>query len=208
MKYLTNEISLLEKKKKNLEIIYDEKEKKLNNLNNWSSSSSNNASSIENEIKLKKNRLNELNNHIEYIKDDITNAIEKDNNKLLVFKQASLVGYKKLNDKEEILDNLKKEHNQLLKVFKEKSEAYNNSNTTEENSNVITKEKLKNLGMTIKEKMEDYKKYRENLNNLKNELVLLKRTEDLLKIKNDNLEDFLKELEKKQGIEVSYSLYK
>lgn len=204
LKYLTNEISLLEKKKMNLEEIYEDKERKLSNLNSWTSNSSNNANNIENEIRSKKNRLDDLMSHIDFIKDDITKLIEKDNNKLLVFKQASLVGYKKLNDKEETLANLKKEHNQLLKVFKEKSEIYNNANANEENSSVITKDKLKNLAKTIKDKMDDYQKYRENLNNLKNELVQLKRTEDLLKIKNDNLEDFLNDLEKKQGIEVIF----
>ena len=62
---------------------------------------------------------------------------------------------------------------------------------------------LKKYGAQVREKIDKYKKMREELSALRSELVVLQRTEQILKGKLKNLDDFLSEVEKRKGISVS-----
>ena len=64
------------------------------------------------------------------------------------------------------------------------------------------KKDLKKYGAVVREKIEKYKKMREELGSLRSELVVLQRTEQILKSRHKNLDDFLSELERQKGVEV------
>lgn len=66
----------------------------------------------------------------------------------------------------------------------------------------IGKKELKKYGAQVKEKIEVYKKMREELASMRSELVLLQRTETILRGRDANLEQFLTELERQKGVEV------
>jgi intraflagellar transport protein 81 len=51
------------------------------------------------------------------------------------------------------------------------------------------------------EKIETYKRMRDEISSLRNELVILQRTEQILKSRDKNLDEFLTQLEKKKGVE-------
>jgi intraflagellar transport protein 81 len=56
----------------------------------------------------------------------------------------------------------------------------------------------------VREKIETYKRMREEISSLRAELVILQRTETILRSRDKNLDSFLRDLEKKKGIEVKY----
>lgn len=53
----------------------------------------------------------------------------------------------------------------------------------------------------VREKIETYKRMRDEISTLRNELVILQRTEQILKSRDKNLDEFLTALEKKKGVE-------
>lgn len=65
------------------------------------------------------------------------------------------------------------------------------------------KKDLKKYGAVVREKIEKYKKMREELAALRQELVVLQRTEQILKSRHKNLDEFLADLERQKGVEVS-----
>ena len=65
------------------------------------------------------------------------------------------------------------------------------------------KKDLKKYGAVVREKIDKYKKMREELAALRAELVVLQRTEQILKSRHRNLDEFLAELERQKGVEVS-----
>ena len=58
----------------------------------------------------------------------------------------------------------------------------------------MTREEFKAYGNTLREKTHTYKKMKMELGELRNELVLLGRTEQILRGRDRNLEDFLQNL--------------
>jgi chromosome segregation ATPase len=70
-------------------------------------------------------------------------------------------------------------------------------------SNKPGKRDLKRYGAQVRDKIEKYKKMREEIAALRAELATLQRTEQILKGKHQHLDAFLTELERKRGVEVS-----
>jgi uncharacterized protein YjgD (DUF1641 family) len=64
------------------------------------------------------------------------------------------------------------------------------------------KKDLKKYGAVVREKIDKYKKMREELASLRSELVILQRTEQILKSRHENLDQFLEELERQKGVQV------
>ena len=58
------------------------------------------------------------------------------------------------------------------------------------------------LNCQVRDKIEVYKKMREEIASLRAELATLQRTEQILKSKHQHLDAFLSDLEKKRGVEV------
>jgi hypothetical protein len=65
---------------------------------------------------------------------------------------------------------------------------------------------LKKYGAQVREKIDKYKKMRDELSSIRAELVVLQRTEQHLKGKQKNLDEFLTQLEKKKGVQVGLFL--
>jgi cell shape-determining protein MreC len=70
------------------------------------------------------------------------------------------------------------------------------------NSSKLGKRDLKRFGAQVKDKIEKYKRMREEIAALRAELATLQRTEQILKGKHQHLDAFLSELERKRGVEV------
>ena len=58
-------------------------------------------------------------------------------------------------------------------------------------------------GKQVLTKVNEYKLKRKEQDNLRAELVVLQRTEQILKSRHKNLDEFLSELERKKGVEVN-----
>ena len=106
---------------------------------------------------------------------------------------------KKLRDKEEELDKLNDEKRRLIRQQEEKDSYLRAQGKSV--SKVPRKMEFDKYAAVVKDKIEKYKKMRDELSGLRAELVLLQRTEMILKSRNKNLDEFLNELEKKQGVE-------
>ena len=68
-------------------------------------------------------------------------------------------------------------------------------------SSQVGKMDLKKYGAIVKDKIEKYKRMRDELSAVRSELVVLQRTEAILKSRHKNLDQFLTELEKQRGVE-------
>ena len=70
------------------------------------------------------------------------------------------------------------------------------------NSSKLGKRDLKKYGAQVRDKIEKYKRMREEMAALRAEVVTLQRTEQILKGKHKHLDEFLTDLERKKGVEV------
>merc|ERR1711998_231674 len=101
--------------------------------------------------------------------------------------------------KEEELDNVNDEKRKLLRQQEEKEEYLRAQGRNI--SKAPGKMEFNRYAAVVKDKIEKYKKMRDELSGLRAEPVLLQRTEMILKSRHKNLDDFLAELERKQGVE-------
>ncbi len=117
-------------------------------------------------------------------------------NKLAMFRQTALVAAKKLASKEDELEALEQNHARIKEEVEEKEARLSEVSGPKH----MTREEFKAYGNTLREKTHTYKKMKMELGELRNELVLLGRTEQILRGRDRNLEDFLQNLEMKKGI--------
>ncbi len=144
--------------------------------------------------------MQELEDLVNSLNERLDSAMEK-NTKLVVFRQASSMALKKYREKEEEVETLQEELRRLSRQIEDKENEVRQQSKNG-NANKITKKDLKKYGAQVKEKIEVYKKMRDELGSLRSELVVLQRTEAILKSRDQNLEQFLTELERQKGVEV------
>ena len=148
---------------------------------------------------MKRGELREVEEDTHTVQERIDSALER-NNALAVFRQACTMAFSKLQEREAEVDRLSEEKKRILKQTEDKEaelEAQGRS------AGRAPKKDLKKYGAQVREKIETYKRMREEISNLRAELVVLQRTEQILRSRDKNLDDFLTDLEKKQGVEVS-----
>jgi intraflagellar transport protein 81 len=152
----------------------------------------------EDDVRNKREQKQDLEDQVASLQDRLNAAIDR-NDKLVVFRQASTLARKKLREREDEVDKLLEEKRRIKKQMDDKeAEAKANSKGSGKH---IGKMDLQKYGAIVKEKIDKYKRMRDELSSLRSELVILQRTEQLLKNKSKNLEEFLTELERKKGIE-------
>lgn len=196
---LSKDVRELSEKKENWEIIVTEKEVHLEKLLSWEHSASQalgGGGSLEDEVRYKKDTLRELESNFNSMKERLDAALEK-NSKLVVFRQASSMARKKMKEREDEVTTLMDEKNRIKRQVEDKE----NQLKAQGKNNRVGKMDIKKYGAVVREKIETYKKMREELSALRNEVVILQRTEQILKNRVQNLEDFLKEQERRKGIE-------
>ena len=150
------------------------------------------------DVREKRHQVHDYEDEVANLEDRLDQAMERNSN-LAVFRQASAMALKKLREKEEALDRLNDEKRRLIRQQEEK-EAYLRAQG-KSLSKAPRRMEFDKYAAIVKDKIEKYKKMRDELSGLRAELVLLQRTEMILKSRNKNLDEFLSELEKKQGVE-------
>jgi chromosome segregation ATPase len=193
---LHQDVKELSEKRDAIETNIADREIHLEKLQHWDSSD---RLTTEEDVLMKRDQVREYEDQINILQERLDVALER-NNKLVVFRQASTMALKKYREKEDEVEKLTEELRRLNKQIDEK-EQENKIQGKNANSKLGKKE-LKKYGAVVRDKIEKYKKMKDELSALRNELVVLQRTEQTLKNKNQNLEQFLNELEKQKGVEV------
>jgi len=192
---LQSDVKELNDKRDNYETLLQDRQQHLDKLQNWEG---NDRMTTEEDVRIKRDQLHDIEDQISSVQERLDQAIDR-NDKLLVFRQASILARKKLTEREDEIEKLLDEKRKLKKLINDKENEINSSNN--KSNNKISKNELQKYGAVVREKVEKYKRMREELSNLRNELVNLQRTEQILKNKSTNLEEFMDELEQKRGIQ-------
>ena len=194
---LQNDVKELNERKDQLDNTINEKEIHLEKLQSWDS---NDRITTDDDVYQKKDDVHQLEDQIAIVQDKLDAALER-NTKLVVFRQASTMALKKYREKEDEVEKLQEELRRLSKHMEEKDNELKAQGKSSSNNNKLGTKDLKKYGAVVREKIEKYKKMREELSNLRAELIVLQRTEQILKSRHKNLDEFLIELEKQRGIE-------
>ena len=195
---LQNDVKELNDRKDNVERIMMERESHLEKLQSWDSAD---RVTTEDDVHMKRDQVNELEDEISSLQERLDAALER-NTKLIVFRQASTMALKKYREREDEVEKLLEELKRLTRQTEEKENELK-AQGKGGNNGKMGKKDLKKYGAVVREKIEKYKKMREELAALRAELVVLQRTEQILKGRHRNLDEFLAELERQKGVEVS-----
>ena len=198
---LQKDVRELVEKRDTLETAIADRTMHLEKLQSWESSD---RVTTEDDVRLKRSQLSELRHEADSTKERLDAALER-NSKLEVFRQASTIALSKLREKEEELEKLNEDKRRLNKQIEEKELQFRSQGKN--NSLKSKRVDMNKYGAQVRDKIERYKKMREELASQRAELVILQRTENVLKSKHKNLDDFLNELERKKGVEVRAYVY-
>lgn len=197
---LQNDVKELNERKEQFDHTINEKEIHLEKLQSWDN---NDRITTDDDVHQKKDDVHYLEDQVAIVQDKLDAALER-NTKLVVFRQASTMALKKYREREDEVEKLQEELRRLTKQVEDKDnelKAQGKNNMLNNNNNKLVTKDLKKYGAIVREKIEKYKKMREELSNLRAELIILQRTEQILKSRHKNLDEFLIELEKQRGIE-------
>lgn len=190
---LQAEVQNLNQRKQNLDRQMEERIRYLEKLQGFE----NDRSISEDDVRDKRRQMREIDEDIKAIQQNIDVALERNDN-LAIGRQASNMAFNKLRDKEKENEKLLEEKRKILKQTEEK-EAEMDAKARASGGRL--KKDMKKYGAQVREKIETYKKMRDEISSLRNELVILQRTEQILKGRDKNLDEFLTELERKKGVE-------
>ena len=191
---LQKEVKDLMDRKDQLESTLRDKESQLEQLSGWGGGD---RAITDEDINMKRDQVQEMDTSLANIQDRLDGALEN-NQKLLVFRQAAAIAIKRFREKEEEVDRLVEEKRRIQKLIEDKEAELQASGVQAKG-----KMDLKKYGAIVRDKIEKYKRMREELASLRAELVILQRTEAIVKDRDKNIEEFLSDLEKKKGVEVS-----
>jgi hypothetical protein len=195
---LQKDVRELADRREVLETSIADREIHLEKLHSWDSSD---RLTTEDDVRAKRDQVRDMEDQVINLQESLEAALER-NTKLVVFKQASTMALKKLREKEDEVERITEEKRRITKFTGDKEAELKAQGKLGAKEAKFGKQDLKKYGAQVKEKIEKYKKMREELSILRGELVVLQRTEQILKGRDKNLEEFLVELERKKGIEV------
>ena len=198
---LQKDVRELADRREVLETSIADREIHLEKLHSWDSSD---RVTTEDDVRAKRDQVRDMEDQVASLQESLEAALER-NSKLVVFKQASTMALKKMREKEDEVERITEEKRRITKHTEDKEAELKAQGKLGVKGTKFGKQDLKKYGAQVKEKIEKYKKMREELSLLRGELVVLQRTEQILKSRDKNLEEFLLELERKKGIEVLYT---
>lgn len=193
---LQRDVRELQDRRDTLEGAVVEREMHMEKLQGWDRSD---RVTSEDDVRAKRDQVHDMEDKVRALQNDLDVLLDR-NNKLVVFRQASTMAAKKMREKEGELDSLLEESRRISKLVEEKEEELRSKGKGGSGGRV-TKNDVKKFGAIVKEKIEKYKKMKEEIGRQREELVILQRTEQLLKQKDKNIDEFNAELEKKNGVE-------
>jgi intraflagellar transport protein 81 len=159
----------------------------------------------EDDVRSKRDQVRDMEDQVSSLQESLEAALER-NTKLVVFKQASTIALKKMRDKEDEVEKVTEEKRRIAKHTEDKENELRSQGKMGSKGGKMGKKDLEKYGAIVMEKIVKYKKMKDELSHLRGELVILQRTEQILKSRDTNLDDFLSELERKKGIEVGDAL--
>ena len=195
---LQKDVRELADRREMLETSIADREIHLEKLHSWDSSD---RVTTEDDVRAKRDQVRDMEDQVASLQESLEAALER-NSKLVVFKQASTMALKKMREKEDEVEKIAEEKRRITKHTEDKEAELKAQGKLGAKGTKFGKQDLKKYGAQVKEKIEKYKKMREELSLLRGELVVLQRTEQILRSRDKNLEEFLLELERKKGIEV------
>ena len=198
---LQKDVRELSERREQLETSIADREIHLEKLHSWDSSD---RMTTEDDVRAKRDQVRDMEDRVASLQESLESALER-NTKLVVFKQASTMALKKMREKEDEVEKIIEEKRRITKHTEDKEAELKAQGKLK--GGKLGKQDLKKYGAIVKEKIEKYKKMREELSLVRAELVVLQRTEVILKSRNKNLDEFLLELERKKGIEVGFLAY-
>jgi intraflagellar transport protein 81 len=149
----------------------------------------------EEDVRAKREQLRDVEEDLAVAQDRLDGALEH-NQKLMVFRQASAMALKKVREREEALEEVLEEKRRWSRQYDDKEEQLQASGVDTRS----TKMDLKKYGAIVREKIEKYKRMREELASLRGELVVLQRTEAVLKSRDEKIDEYYTQLEEEKGI--------
>ena len=189
---LQKEVKDLMDRKDQLESTLKDKESQFEQLSGWGGGD---RAITDEDVNMKRDQVQEMDKSLADIQDRLDSALEN-NQKLLVFRQAAAIAIKRFREKEDEVDRLVEEKRRIQKLIEDKESELQASGVQAKG-----KMDLKKYGAIVRDKIEKYKRMREELASLRAELVILQRTEAIVKDRDKNIEEFLSDLEKKKGVE-------
>lgn len=198
---LSQDVKELQDRRDGIERVIAEREMHLEKLQSWDNAD---RPATEDDVQFKRDQVHELEDTVASLTERLDGAVER-NTKLVVSRQASAMAMRKLREREEEADTLQEEARRLERQIEEKEAEIRQRQQAEMQgggAGRISKAELKKYGQAVKEKIDVYKRMREELAGMRNELVVLQRTESILRSRDANLEQFLTDLEKQKGVEV------
>jgi len=136
---------------------------------------------------------------IENLQDQIDRArrLNGGDDKLKMFRQQSAMVSKKLESTQGELEEATCQVQQLDKEIMEKEKALGEISGPKH----MKKHEFKKYANGLRQKTQEYKRRKAELESLRAETVVLNRTETIMRTRGANVEEFLKEVERSKGIE-------
>ncbi|GMI29563.1 hypothetical protein TeGR_g1113, partial [Tetraparma gracilis] len=147
---------------------------------------------------------------LERQKDEMREAVEKgmaarNDNKLAMFRQHATLASSKLSGKEEEVESRLADLTEARSEVEEMEAKLNdvaaaNGGGMMGPNGPMTRDEFKAYGQQLRDKTHRYKQAKEELQKIQQESVVLHRTEQILKGRDRNLEEFLRQQEAKAGV--------
>jgi intraflagellar transport protein 81 len=195
---LQQDVKELGDRRENIDRVLAERISHLEKLQSWDS---NDRITTDDDVRMKRDQVQDLEDLSNSLQERLDAALEK-NTKLVVFRQTCTMAQKKFLEREDDVEKLSEELRRIQRQIDEKENEQREQG--KQQGAKIGKKDLKKYGAVVREKIEKYKKMKEELSSVRSELVVLQRTEQILKSRNKNLEEYLNDLERQKGVEVSF----
>ncbi|CAM9341531.1 unnamed protein product [Ascophyllum nodosum] len=136
----------------------------------------------------------------EVTEEQIEKAVaERDDSNLNMLRQPAALAAKKRKEKEEEWEKLQEERTRLAKEIEEKESKMEGLSSGDTDVR-MSKEQLREYGTQLREKTKTYLRLKGELATVRAESVVLRRTEQILKGRDEKLEEFLEQMEAEKGI--------
>lgn len=149
-------------------------------------------STTQSDIDTLANEVRKLQRDCQNLEDKIASTNPADDN-LAIYKTQAAAASKKRENKEQEMHDKEKEKIALEKLMSEKEAEYVKTRGTKYM-------KRDDYAASLRSKKEKYKKMKKNLEEIRSELAVLSRTEQILKSKAEMNDDLVKKLEESKGI--------
>jgi intraflagellar transport protein 81 len=144
-----------------------------------------------------KSMIHQIENEMESLNNEIQQAQKAGgDSKLAMFRQQAQLISKKLAKKEEALEEEMNIKSSMLREIDEKEALM----AELQGPKFMKREEFKSFAAKLRNKTNLYKQMKAELGEIRSETVLLNRTEQLLKSRGTNLDEFLADLERKRGV--------